>query len=467
MKKDNTFNWKLLETKLNAGLKQEHNPIQLNDTPFYPLAFHTEMPEHVAFDNGHLSFRFRDFALGALNNTVLNTGACRYNGHSLTIAMRLNDVALKGRYEINTKYAGKITLDTGGNMRELEVKYDPRTSGEAGASDNGVQPLTQAEIDAMVTQARSQRDPIQGTTHGPALMSAYNEHSEAYNTAFVTSANLRTLWSAGGATTQMSRDTHDALNNSTVVNSPDKLYANGFNYNYNAASQQTNVAIALRIMAIQARRDGNTALETKYNDAAKAAASFNETVNQTGSDGTQPAHLTGPQVYDKLNDTTMNMIQLSDEQFTNMIDQAYNEDSNEGGADVAALQNGWRILSGDERRMIREKMFLFQEELTAIKGIQPELLWAGDCHANLKGLEAEVALIYNEQTAAWKVAASQVTLPGFYIEVDDKNWTGKTADIVRERLANMHFVKSLLQNKIQSGIQSMLEKVVLQSLLPE
>lgn len=464
MKKDQTFDWKSLETKLNAGLQQAHNHIQLNDTPFYPLAFHAEMPENYAFENGHLSFRFRDFALSALNNTTLNIPACKDNGQELTVAMQLNDAALKGRYEINAKYAGKITLDTAGNMRELEVVYDPRTSGEAGTSDSDVQPLTQDEIDAMVTQARNQRDPIQGTTHGPALMSTYNEHSESYNTAFVTSARLRELWSAGGATTQMSRDTHDALNNSTIVNSPDKVYANGNTYNYNAASQQTNIAFALKIMSIQANNDGNTALGTKYNNAAKAAASFKETVNQTG-DGTQPGHLTGPQVYDKLNDTTLNMIQLSDEQFNNMIDQAYDENSQEGGADVAAMEKGWRILSGDERKMIRERMFLFQEELTAIKSMQPELLWAGDCLANLNGLEAVVTLTYSEQTAAWNVRSSQVTLPGFYIEVDDKNWTGKTAGIVRERLASMHFVKSLLQTKIQSGIQSMLEKAVLQSLL--
>jgi hypothetical protein len=71
---------------------------------------------------------------------------------------------------------------------------------------------------------------------------------------------------------------------------------------------------------------------------------------------------------------------------------------------------------------------------------------------------------YNKQTAAWTVDHSQVTLPGFYLEVDDAGWHGKTADIVRERLATIHFVKSLLQSKIQSGIQSILEKVIVQSL---
>jgi hypothetical protein len=460
MKKNKTFDWQSLETRLSAGLQQEQKSFQLKDTPFYPLAFHADMPENRKYENGHLSFRFRDFTMSALNNLSLNTDACRYTGNQLSISLRLNDAALKARYEINTKYASRITLDTGGNMRDLDESF----AGEGGAADSGVTPLSQAEIDAMVTQARSQREPIQGTLHGPTLMSAYNEHSESYNTAFVTSDRLRTLWAAGGATTQMSRDTHDSLNNNTVVNPPTKLYSNNLTYNGNAASQQANIAIALTIMAKQAKQDGNQALADKYSEAAKAAASFKETVNQTGPDGTQPANLTGNQVYDKLNDSEASMIQLSDIQFKNMIDQATDEDSKDGGADVAAIENGWRILRADERKMIREKMFLFQEEMTVVNGIQPELLWAGDCHAELKGMEATITVTYNKQTAAWTVNHSQVTLPGFYLEVDDADWKGKTADIVRERLATIHFVKSLLQSKIQSGIQSMLEKVIVQCL---
>lgn len=459
MKKNKTYDWKSLEANLSAGLEKQHTSIQLQDTPFYPLAFHTEMPENVAFENGHLSFRFKDFTWSALNKISLDADSCKYDGNQINIGMRLDNVALKAKYEINTKYANKITLDTGGNMREL----DESSSREAGASDSGVEPLSPTEIDAMVTQARDQKEPIQGTLHGPTLMSTYNEHTESYNTAFVTSSNLRTLWAAGGSTTQMSRDTHDSLDNNTVVNSPTKVYANGLTYNFNAASQQTNVSIALTMMAIQAKKEGNTALEAKYRDAAKAAAGFKETVNDTG-DGTQPANMTGDQVYSQLNDPKASVKQVSDEQFRNMLDQANDEDSKEGGADEEAVQNGWRILRGDERKMIRERMFLFQEELLAIKGIEPELLWAGDCYAELKGTEASITLTYDGQKSVWKVTDSEVRLPGFSIEVDDSFWSGKTADIVRERLANIHFVKSLLQSKIQSSIQNILERVAVQSI---
>ncbi|THU38332.1 hypothetical protein FAM09_16790 [Niastella caeni] len=460
MKKDKIFDWQSLETRLSAGLQQEQNSFQLKDTPFYPLAFHAEMPENSEYENGHISFRFKDFTLSALNSLTLNTDACRHTGNELSIALRLNDAALKARYEINTKYASRITLDTGGNMRDL----DATACGEGGADNNGVAPLSQDEIDAMVTQARSHRDSIQETMHGPTLMSAYNEHSESYNSAFVTSERLRKLWAQGGITTQMSRDTHDSLNNNTVVNSATTLYSNKRTYNQNAASQQVNVAFALTIMESQARNDGNTALADKYKAAANAAASFQSTVNQTGDDKKQPANMTGSQVYDTLNNPMMQLVSVSDEQFNNMIDQANDADSKDGGADAVAIENGWRILDADERKMIRERMFLFQEELTAIKGIQPELLWAGDCQADLKGMEATITVTYDTQTAAWTVSHSEVTLPGFYMEVDDATWHGKTANIVRERLANIHFVKSLLQSKIQSGIQSILEKVIVQSL---
>jgi hypothetical protein len=459
MKKNKIFNWQLLETCLGAGLTQAHNTIELKDTPFYPLAFHAAMPQNMEYENGHLSFRFRDFTVSDLNNISLITDACRYTGNELSVALCFNAAAVKGRYEINAKYASRITLDTAGNMRDLDESY----ANEGGAAGNGVTPLSQAEIDAMVTQARSQREPIQGTHHGPALMSSYNEHSEAYNSAFVVSEELRKLWARGGVTTQMSRDTHDALNNNTIVNSSTKTYTNGLTYNLNAAQQQLNVALTLTSMAEQAGVEGNEALEKKYNAAALAAASFNETVNQTGN-GDEPANMTGSQVYNNLNDPMMSMIHVSAEQFKNMLDQANDEGSKDGGADVAAIENGWKILSGDKRKMIRERMFLFQQELAAIKDIQPALLWTGDCHADLKGMEATITLTYNERTAAWEVHQSQVTLPAFYLEVEDAHWHGKTADIVRERLANIHFVKSLLQNKIQSGMQSILEKVLLQSL---
>ena len=459
MKKNNTYDWKSLEAKLSDGLEKAHKSIQLKDTPFYPLAFHAEMPENIQFNNGHLSFRFKDLALNSISHISLNPKLCKREGNQLHIGLRLDGISLSSKYEINAKHANKINLDTGGNMRELDESY----ARAAGAPNGGIEPLSPTEIDAMVTQARAQKDPIQGTVHGPKLMSTYNEHSESYNTGFVTSANLRNLWAAGGATTQMSRDTHDSLGNDNVVNSPTKLYANDLTYNLNAASQQTNVAIAMRILAIKAKKDGNAALETKYNNAAIAAASFQETVNHEAGDGKEPAPLTGGQVYGKLNDPGAQFRSVSTVQFLNMLDQANDEDTKDGGADEEALQNGWRILREDERKMIRDRMFLFQEELLTIEAAEPELLWAGNCYAELKGTEASIILAFNEQSAAWDITHTEVKLPAFSLEVDDSFWTGKIAELVRERLANIHFVKSLLQSKIQSSIQNLLEQVAVQS----
>lgn len=463
MKKDKTFDWKALEAKLILGLQQEQGEIRLVDTPFYPLALYAEMPEHIGFANGHLSFRFKDFVLNTLQDLTLDAAACKHEGNRMDIAIKLRQLGLQAQYEINTKYAHKPGMDTGGNMSQLD-EQSARVAG-AGASLTGdVSPLSPDEVDAMVGQARDQRTSIQGTVHGPSLLSTYNTHSESYNSAFVTSANLRTLWAASGATTQMSRDTHDALNNNAVVNSPTKIYANNLTYNLTAANQQANVAIALKMMSIQAKREGNDALAAKYSDAAIASASFKETVNTTGTDGKQPGNMTGDQVYGQLNDQNARMIKLSEEEFNNMLDQSIEEDPNGGGADAEALRNGWRILHNDERRMIREKMFLFEEELLALKDIQPEVLWSGDCRAALNNTEAQLTMMYDEQAAAWNVTEAKVMLPAFALELDDASWTGKIADVVRERLANVHFVKSLLQNKIQNILQETFGKVAIQAL---
>ncbi|WP_103068631.1 hypothetical protein [Aquimarina sediminis] len=460
MKNNKTYNWKSLEAGIKADLKKEQENIILNDTPFYPLAFHAKMPEDVDFDNGHLSFRFKEFKLNGLQSLNVTSTSFKESKNQVHIQMRIDEMILKAKYEINGKYASQITMDTAGNMREFGEDY----SREAGASDSGVEPLSSTEVDAMLTQARDQKTPIQATVHGPTLMSTYNEHSESYNSAFVVSDTLRKLWAAQGVTTQMSRDTHDALNNNTIVNSKTKLYANNLPFNNNAGTQQTNVAFALQVMSIQAKKEGNTALATKYSEAALAAASFNKTVNSLGSGDSGADPMTGEQVFSTLDDHNASHKKVSNSEFKNMIDQANDQDSKDGGADEEARNNGWRILRGEERALIRERLFLFEEEMMKIKGVKPELLWEGDCWAELGETEASVTLRYDEERAEWKTSESKITLPGFAIEIDDSFWKGKTADVVRERLTSIHFVKSLLQSKVKLTLEKLVQKSALQAI---
>ena len=305
----------------------------------------------------------------------------------------------------------------------------------------------------------TKKTPINATANGPELMSSYQKHSESYNSAFVVSENLRQLWAAQGVTTEMSRDTHEAVSNDTTINSDSKVYANGLKYNPNAGTQQTNVSTALLVMALKAKGEGNTKLYEKYKAASKASATFQNNVNPNNNAPTSNK----TDVYNRLNDKSLKMKEMSDEEFDNMFDQANDEDGQDGGADEKALSNGWRILKGDERKLIRERMFLFEEEMTMIKNSKPELWWAGECWATLNGTEASVTLNYDESNSEWEVSDSKVSLPGFAIELDDSFWTGKTADIVRERMASIHFVKSLLQSKIKSSLENMMGKVVLRS----
>jgi len=451
MKKNNNYNWSAVEKNIQAYIQKEQKNIELKDTPLYPLAFHAKMPENADFENGHLSFKFKDFSINGLEATTLAQNACTRKKNRIHMTLRMDQLQLKARYEIYSKFADRITMDTGGNLMEFDESY----SREAGTSDNDVQPLSPTEIDTMVTQARDQKPKIQGTYHGPSLLSRYNEHSESYNSAFVVSANLRQAWASGGITTQMSRDTHDALNDGTIIN--DKTYSNNLSYNGNAGTQQSNVAIALKVMALKAKSEKNEVLEQKYNAAAKSAASFQNQVNPNDS----APKSTGADVYKKLNDKSETIEEMSDEEFKNMMDQASDDNSKDGGAAAEARKNGWRVLKEEERKSIRERLFLFQEELLKLQNVEPELLWTGDCHASLHGAEATITLDYNESASQWDAKECDVTLPAFAIDIDDSFWTGKTADVVRERLASIHFVKSLLQTKIQSGIENLVEKSVI------
>lgn len=455
----NKINWPSTKENLRKALIEEQKNIQLKDTPFYPLVFHAEMPEESDFENGHLSFRFKDFRLSNLDKCKIKARTTAKDSAEVNINLTFNEAILQAIYEVNSKQIEKNDLDTGGNYRAI----NSRSSMAAGAKDQNVKPLSQKEIDDMVTQARAQKDNINATHHGQGLMTSYDAHKEAYNTAFVTLRMLRDTWSKGGVTTQMSRDTHQALNDGTIVNSKTKKYANGQTYNQNALVRQA--AIVGAMYGLATKEKGNTALADKYDAAARAAIEFKKNVNSTGKDNSQPAHLTGEEVYDRLKDQTISKIEISDAEYKNMINQSLDDYSKDGGADAEALKNGWKILRNEEREMLREYILLFQEEILAQKEIEPALLWSGNCSSPLSGTQANITSSYDEKSKEWKVKDIDVQLPGFALEIDDAHWAGKTADIVRERLANIHFVKSLLKSKIQKSLHIILERAAIQSLV--
>lgn len=456
MKKHKNINWQSLEAAIINGVKNGQDQVSLKDTPFYPLAFHTEIPQSAGFDNGHISFRFHDFNISGLHTLELKSEFCKTDENKLHVALRWQDISLKAKYEVKASYADRINMDTAGNMQELDASY----AKAAGSADNGVTPLSPTEIDTMVKQARDQKDPVSATHHGPTLMSSYYQNNESYNTVFVTSSRLRALWSNGGVTTQMSRDTSSALSNNSVINN--NTYSNGSNYNQNAFQQQVNVSIALYALA-NTYPSGSPEYQ-KYMAAATDSASFSTNVQTLGNSSSNIPPMTGTDVYSTLNDKSQTPQYMSSDEFINNMNQASGDESTSAGAGEEATRKGWKVLSEPERRNIRERMFLFREELMADKNTHFDLLWSGDCHAELNGAEATMVFTYNEEKAAWKVSESDVKFPAFAVEVDDTMWTGKVADIVRERLSSMHFVKSLLQNKIQSGIQKVTEKVILHSL---
>lgn len=458
MKNNKKVNWQSLETAMLNGIGNEQNQVSLKDTPFYPLAFHTEMPENVGFDNGHVSFRFHDFNINGLDTLELNTELCKTDKNKLHIALRWKDISLKAKYEVKATYASRINLDTGGNMQELDESFAKAAGAE---TNNGVAPLSPDEIDTMVTQARAQKDPINGTYHGPTLMASYYKNNESYNTVFCTSARLRALWSNGGVTTQMSRDTSSALSASAPINN--NTYSNGQDYNHNSFQQQVNVSIALYVLA-NASTKGSPQYQ-QYMTAAGDSSNFSSTIQTNlGNNSADIPTMTGTDVYNTLNDKTKTPQVTNMREFINGMDQANGDASTSAGADEEATKNGWKILSEQERRDIRERIFLFREELMADKSTHFDMLWSGDCHTELKGAEATMTLTYNDEKADWKITESNLKFPAFAVEVDDSMWTGKIADVVRERLASMHFVKSLLQSKIQSSIQKVTEKVMLHTL---
>ncbi|HEX3406799.1 MAG TPA: hypothetical protein VHS81_06145, partial [Caulobacteraceae bacterium] len=240
----------------------------------FPLAKHVPVPDHPV--GGELMIEFEDVSFGPLAITGFQPVAGGDENES-EFTVTFGPAQVQGHYELFALETPRIELDTGGAVQPFRAL-------EAGPSDEGV---TEKQYD-QVMQANAQRTKLNQTANGRAMLSAYDQHNDAYNDVFNSNKQLRTYWAGDGAIAEMSDHTSDALDAGAVINPSDKTFGTkGNTYNGNAFAQQLNVWAAC--------------IAAKYNDAASAALNFQKPVNTTGNTKTQVTPMTGDQVFGAVN----------------------------------------------------------------------------------------------------------------------------------------------------------------------
>src|SRR5215472_12622471 len=415
----------LLEARLRRQLPN-HDSVRLDGTPNFPLAFQTPLPEGFAGEHGDIGIQFEEFTVSGVETFALDRNRTVMKDNSVTLGLRWD---------------------------HLEVR-------EAGAP--GDAPIDSAERNAMLDRARDQRTRLMDTPNGQQLMSRYNEHNEAYNDVFIKRQSARTAWTANGATKEMALHTHTSLDpnavNTTVVNPPAEQARFGRNqvtYNSNAWNQQLQIAVNTASLGFNIFKKGEKPdPNNKYVKASLAALTFGKGVQGTGNTRDNINAMTGNQVYGAVNDGKKPPDATVDE-LVNMIDQS----SKPGGAAAAvALSRNWRVLDEEDRRLVRRQLFLVAREQAEEETIPVETLWSGDCKAAFGGAVASVEFALEDGVLRFTRASAM--LPAFELDIDDSQWQGEVADLARKRIAEIAFLRSLICERIQSGLADRLGEAV-------
>ncbi|WP_263081080.1 hypothetical protein [Endozoicomonas sp. Mp262] len=423
----------------------------IKDTPAFPLALNVTMPEDYGVDHANLTFRFFNLACscpGAVRAVEEKADNPSYK----KLTLSLEQVQIAGQYAIEAVEAPKVDLDLGGTLMPYDSVFNkPRPAG----ADQGSGIFNDQQKNEYLDQAREQRTRLMDTPNGQKLMGVYDGHEEVYTEMFQNSNAVRTTWQQGNVTADMASHTSDAIKNDTTVNPPpeDKMFGEGFyqmGYNNNALVQQVTLATAC--MAAAKKTDNLAAdadlPDNKYSQAALAASQFKQLVADTGNTQDQTKAMTSSEVYTTVDSHSGDVPKMTLAELNNM--QSQSKGSGGGAAAVAeARENGWYILSEQERSQMRTIMDRCYAEFCEYDERKPQPLWQGACSASIPGVEVSVLI----GKASNEVIVEAVELPVFDFELDDSGWEGEAGAIARERLSQIHFVRSLIHEQVTKCLE--------------
>ena len=436
--------------QLQNILASENNNRIFSETPVFPLATNVTMPEGHKYPNGDVSLQFRNFSCIGLDNLYLDKELKRTDKEAILF---LKDLTVAGEYAIMTKYATVVDIDAAGNL--MPFSHSPNAPLPAGSE--AVSTIPEDQQADMLTNARLQRDKLSSVDNpnGQKLMGVYNNHNEVYNELFQSNAALLSSWKQGNAVAQMAQHTNTATKDTTnrvAVNDSSKSYGDSGNENsYNGHSfVQQNAVIAACIA--ESGYWGGPLPDNQYTQAALATLNFKKSVGTTGNDSSAVTPLTSDQIHSSVKDFSGTPPNSTLPELQNQVNQIRGA----AGAAEIAVENGWDILNEAERKQMNYMLTASWEDKLSRKNDKAIDLWVGKCITHLKNVSVQL----KRSAEGEKWLAHEIMMPSFELDIDDTVWRDAIGDIVKERLEQIYFVRSLINEKVKTYLKSKAEMLI-------
>ncbi|AEW98399.1 hypothetical protein [Streptantibioticus cattleyicolor] len=425
--------------------------LHLADTPGYPLARNVEMPDTLGYPTGSLSFR-----LGALQ--------VRPEGRPEAVAEETRDgvrrvthripaLLLTGRYALDARPDEIREIDTAGNLRPLSQEARQPTL-PAGARAVAPRHPDDDTVRRWTDRADAHRTKLMKTENGRQVLIEYGTHNESYFDVFDgTSATCRALrkkWAEKGITQRMSEHTYGATDPDTTDGRPPvndwQDPQEGVAYNLHAWRQRTTVVTTLSTEAGRiAAKDPDKA--DRFRKAAEASERFSKAVQQTGNDDTQTTPMTQENVYaaiDRHSGELPSVCAAEMARYDGLALLAHDT----AQAAPEGHRPDWIAHSDEDRAIIQEIGAAAYHEEAQQAPPATDTLHTGACTARLTDIRVTTHLDPDGTPAD-----VTVELPHLALEIDDGQWRGAAADVARERLAAMRFVRHLLRDAVAETVR--------------
>lgn len=436
-----TATWATLTSDQWSRLPRQ---IQIGAMPAFPLANSVDLPASFEFNKGSLAARLLNLGINFGQDIVPKILDVSEHGNRIRVQLQFGSCAIAGEHQLETRQIWDANIDGAGTSLPLDENGRIR---HPGGTDTNQHPT-------WIATARAQRDKLNTIGgNGTTLLSTYTTHRSALNDVFADPSGyvFQINWGTDSISS-MADHTNKCLTSNPALHvngnreNGDTTYQNGLSYNGN--SQQQQLALATTLVGMGSTQDdGSPDPNCPYQKAATAVVNFKQSIlRSTGASKVDTIpQKTASGVY-----ATVKTGRQAPEISVAQTHQLLNGESI-GGRDTDGT--AWHmVLDDEEREFVRDFRARHQQHLEQLAATKPLAIATGATLAHLDEFHLLLEFKVNDNQQL-TLCDGRIELDSFDLELDDQHWPEWVRAIACDELSRMHFLRSLVHDRVADALE--------------